>query len=226
MESKHASTSQIETAYERLRSALVTGQVGPGSKLKINNLALELDVSPGAVRESLARLSVEGLVKAEPQRGFWATPMSMAELQDITRVRIEIETLCLRRSIELGDVQWESGVVGAYHALQRAPVDPKQRHAAPTRPWATAHEQFHNALVAACDSPWLLKLRELVFLQSERYRLASIGFIPQDRPLEDEHKNLFDAVLARDGREACALIDRHFSETAEQLRKQGRELLT
>ncbi|ROR20227.1 GntR family transcriptional regulator [Comamonas sp. BIGb0124] len=216
---KIAPISLTESAYDQLRNLLVTGQARPGEKLKINGLALDLGVSPGAVREALARLGAEGLVTAEPQRGFRVATMSAAELRDITRVRIEIEVLCLRRSMALGDIEWESRVVGAFHALMRAPVDPAQRHAAPTRPWATAHAHFHRVLISACDSPWLLKLREQIYVQGERYRLASIGFIPKERSLENEHQVLLDAVLSKDMDRASAILERHFGDTADELLK-------
>lgn len=223
---KPQSSSLIEVAYEHLRNELVAGRLKPGEKLKISSLAEAQSISVGAVREALARLSAEGLVTSEPQRGFTAASMSIAELQDITQVRIEIEARCLRRSMQAGDVEWESRVVGAYHVLMRAPVDHLQGHALPTPPWATAHANFHDALVSACDSPWLLRLREQIYVQSERYRLAAIRLIPPERSLENEHQVLLDAVLARRIEEAVGLMGPHFGETAAALLKQWGSVAT
>ena len=51
------------------------------------------------VREALSRLWAEGLVVAEPQRGFHVSPVSLEHLTDLTLTRMEIEGLCLSRSI-------------------------------------------------------------------------------------------------------------------------------
>ena len=213
MNSRTPSSSLVESAYENLRSEVVSGRLKPGQKLKINVLAQAWEVSSGAIREALARLSSDGLVTSEPQRGFTVADMSIGELQDITQVRVEIESLCLRRAIAAGDIEWESRVVGAYHALMRAPVDEARRHAQPTRPWATAHAHFHTVLLSACDSPWLMRLREQLYIQSERYRMLAITGIPRERSLEDEHARLLDAVLKRDADQAVAIMNDHLNAT-------------
>src|SRR5438132_9546483 len=90
-----------QAAYEGLRADLLACRIPPGSRLKIQELCTRLSVSLGAIREALSRLTSEGLVVAEPQRGFRAAPISAEDLSDLTRTRIKIESLCLRRAIEL-----------------------------------------------------------------------------------------------------------------------------
>lgn len=78
---------------------MLDGAHAPGSKLPIDQVAERFGVSLGAVREALSRLTSDRLVIAEPQRGFSVAPVSAADLIDLTTVRIDIETRCLRRSI-------------------------------------------------------------------------------------------------------------------------------
>lgn len=208
----------IETVYQQLRVRLVTGQLRPGLRLKISQIADELQVSTGVVREALTRLSGESLVTATPQRGFSVAAMSAAELLDITRVRIEIEGLCIRRSLILGDIEWESAVVGAYHRLMHTPARDGHRFALPSAPWYSAHNHFHDSIVAACDSPWLLKLREQLYVQGERYRLIAASMIHHDeRDLDHEHQQLLAAVTARDADLTVSLIGTHFFSTAQNM---------
>jgi len=94
----------------------------PGSKLKIQDLCGAPSRSAWAPwREALSRLTSEGLVISEPQRGFRAAPISVADLKDLTMVRIEVESLCLKRAIAVGTVDWESRLVAAFHRLSRTP---------------------------------------------------------------------------------------------------------
>ncbi|MNH27238.1 HTH-type transcriptional repressor CsiR [compost metagenome] len=150
--------------------------------------------------------------------------MSAAELQDITRVRIEIEALCISRSLELGDIEWEAAVVGAYHRLQHTPDGVDQASSLPVQTWTNAHTHFHDCIVAACDSPWLLKLRDQLHVQSERYRLIAASMIRHDeRSLAMEHQAILEAVTARDATRTIALIREHFSDTAQGLLERGSE---
>ena len=71
------------------------------------------------------------------------------------------------------------------------------------------------ALVAACDSPWLLRLRDMLYAQSERYRSLSVPLARAPRDVNGEHKALMDAVLARDATRAHALIEAHLRATMD-----------
>lgn len=205
--------SLTQAAYERLRADLLACRLAPGEKLRIADLCERLSVSLGAVREALSRLTAEGLVVAEPQRGFRAAPISSAELRDLTAVRVEIEGMCLRRSIASGDLAWEERLVAAHHRMarlpERDPADPQRAH----EPWAEAHAAFHRALVAGGDSPWLLRLRELLYAQTERYRRLSLPLSRAPRDLLREHRDIMEAALAHESDRACALLATHLETT-------------
>jgi len=83
--------------------------------------------------------------------------------------------------------------------------------------YASAHATLHAALVSACDSPWLLRLRDLLYAQSERYRYLAVPLAPEDRNVVEEHTDLANAVLARDHGRALELLGDHLSRTASAL---------
>jgi len=214
---RDATPNRTQTAYETLRADLLACRIAPGSRLKMQELCVRLSVSLGAIREALSRLTSEGLVMAEPQRGFRAAPISLADLRDLTMVRIEVESLCLRRAIEVGTVEWEASLVAAFHLLSRTP---ERAVADPMRSddtWATAHAAFHAALVEGGDSPWLLRLHGQLYAQSERYRRLSIPLGNGDRDVGLEHQAILDAVLKRDVENAVELFTRHLNATTEIL---------
>lgn len=210
--------SLTENAYTVLRADILACRLVPGARLKIAELCERLDVSLGAVREALSRLSAEGLVEAEAQKGFRVAPVSAADLDDLTQTRTEIETSCLRRAIAHGGVEWETRIVGAMHRLSRTPERVAGDERRVSDAWAAAHSDFHFALVAACDSTWLLRLERLLSTQAERYRRLSVPIAPRARDLDAEHRALMDAVLARKADLACALLSEHFAATAAIVR--------
>ncbi|MGE4238976.1 GntR family transcriptional regulator [Ramlibacter sp.] len=217
-------SSLTHAAYEQLRDDVLSGAVRPGQKLKIHELIERLGANQGAVREALSRLASEGLVVSEPQKGFRACPISAAELKDLTRVRIEIESLCLRRAIELGDLRWESELLAAWHELSRTPEkafadETQPASARMTESWSSVHSRFHAALIASCDSPWLLRLRAQLFAQAERYRRLSVPLQQSRRDTNEEHLRMMEAVIARDAQKACDMLAAHFNRTSEILLK-------
>lgn len=209
--------SLTQLVYERLRADILACRLAPGTKLKINDLCAQLPASLGAVREALSRLTSEGLVIAEPQRGFGVAPISQAELEDLTQVRSEIEGLCLRRAALAGDIAWESHLVAAFHQLSRLPERDPDDPARQSDAWCEAHGAFHAALVAACDSPWLLRLRAILYAQSERYRRLSVLLSQSPRNLVREHREIMEAMLERDGERAAALMVAHLQATTRIL---------
>ena len=72
---------------------------------------MTMQFSLGAVREALSRLTAEGLVDAEPRKGFRVAPVTETELRDITMVRTKIEIACLESAIRNGNLQWESNIM-------------------------------------------------------------------------------------------------------------------
>jgi DNA-binding GntR family transcriptional regulator len=209
--------SLTEAVYERVRADILACRLRPAQKLKVSELSGRMDVSLGAVREALSRLSAEGLVVAEAQRGFQVAPVSEADLVDLTNVRIEIEGLALRQSIVHGDLDWESRVVAAYHRLTKTPLRQPGDDARLNDAWTPAHATFHAALVSACPSPRLLQLRTMLYEQAERYRQFSLPVASDERDVEGEHRRLMEAAIARDDQAAVELLAGHLNETTRIL---------
>ena len=213
--------SLTQAAYERLRADILAGRLAPGAKLRINELCAQLSVSLGAVREALSRLTSEGLVVAEPQRGFTVAPISPAELEDLTEVRTEIEGLCLRRAAAVGDLAWETRLVAAFHRLSRPPERDRDDPVCQSDAWCEAHAAYHTALVSACDSPWLLRLRDILYAQSERYRRLSVPLARAPRDLVREHREIMEAMLDRAADRAVAGMVSHLRATTTILMTSG-----
>ncbi len=209
--------SLTQRAYDRLRDDLLTCRLAPGERINIKEVAEQSGFSLGAVREALSRLTSEGFVTTDDMRGFRATPISIADLMDLMAVRADIEGQCLRRSIANGGLEWESVVVSALHRLTGTPMYAPGTDRRLNDAYAVAHATFHEALVAACDSPWLHRLRTWLYAQSERYRYLTVPLARVERDVSREHADLADAVLARDADRACDMVQAHLSTTAQVL---------
>jgi DNA-binding GntR family transcriptional regulator len=211
------SGSLTAEAYSRIRAEILACRLLPGQKLIIADLCQQQGFSLGAVREALARLTSEGLVEAEPRKGFRVTPITEAELHDITTVRGTVECLCLENAIGHGDVKWETTIVATLFELSRTNLQDPDDPGRVSEAWADVHRRFHEALVAACDSPWLLRLREILYVQSERYRRVSVPLQRAGRDVHAEHTAIANMAVARDASGACAALRDHLQKTTRIL---------
>ncbi|WP_416957776.1 GntR family transcriptional regulator [Nocardioides sp. T5] len=210
------SATLAESAYLRLRSELLRGDLAPGSKLRINDIAGRYAVSPSVVREVLARLAEQGLILAMPQRGFAVMELSIADLEDLTRARKLIEMMALRESIADGDLSWESSVLAAHHRLNRTTMTTSEGHVSDE--WADAHAEFHHVLLSGGRSSRLTNI-------ADNLRDCSSLYIHWSRELADdtgrdvaaEHREIADLTLARDADAAADALGRHIERTTQAL---------
>jgi DNA-binding GntR family transcriptional regulator len=116
--------TRTERVYEVIRGELLNGGLHPGQKLKMVELTDRFGVSQSVVRESLTRLTEQGLLIASPQRGFRVRDLSIEDIAELTETRIQVESVALRLAVERGDLQWETGILAAHHRLTRCGTAP------------------------------------------------------------------------------------------------------
>jgi GntR family carbon starvation induced transcriptional regulator len=196
-----------------LRKDIVSCELAPGQRLKFEELRARYDAGIGSLREALMQLEADGLVVAESNRGFCVAPVTVADLQDITELRVDIEKKALAQSMRLGNDAWEAEIVAALHMLAKLEPDVANTRSHNRELWEERHRRFHDALAAACPSPWLLRFREVLFVQSQRYRALSM--LQSQKPGRvDDHRALMEVVLARDIPRATAAMEDHIRRTA------------
>lgn len=215
-------STQASSVYDRLQTDILTGKLKPGQKLRLKDLIEEYDTGNSPLREALNRLSANGMVVREENRGFRVPPASVDELMELTRTRCWLEEIALRESMANGDSDWEERIVLAFHWLARA-----ARSAAPsdktTSPeWEEHHREFHLALISACDSSILINFCAELHLRSFRYRNLAEVVEYRDRHELEEHEELQQAVLNRDADKAVDLLKKHYTVTSEILVESGR----
>jgi len=211
----------FEAAYRQLRRDIIDGRYEPGQKLRVEHLKVRYRVSGGTLREALALLVSDSLVVSQGQRGFSVTPMSLADLEDLTRTRVLLECASLRESMLQGTDAWEAAVVSAFHRLSRAEERLPGDTARDFDEWEARNREYHDALVSACASPWLRRLRALLYHQTERYRRLSVVKGPPRKSVHHEHRAIFEAVMARDVERAATALESHIHRALVVIRTSG-----
>lgn len=209
------SPSLTQRTYDGLRADVLAGRFAPGQRLRPSELAAAHGVSLNVVREALNRLAGERIVRASPQQGFAVVATSSADLADLTEVRGLVETAALRRSIEQGDLGWESELVAAHHRLANTPMTTPGDDEVLSDEWARAHSAFHAATMSGCGSPRLIEMAADLGECAALYRHWSHRYDGGRRDVAGEHRAIFEAAVARDADLACRRHLDHIQRTAD-----------
>lgn len=198
-----------EKAYEALHAAIITGVLRPGTRLPIEELAEQLEMSPMPIREAVRRLDAAGLVDNVPHRGARVTKLSVTDLTEVYEVRLALEPLAIRRTA--------ARFTEARAAHARACLDELESMSAETsEATSEAHARFHFAFYDAAESAWLLRLIRPPWQVSERYALEW----PQVRRLAArarEHREILAACEAHDPERAAQALHDHLTTTANSV---------
>ncbi|MBP3044447.1 GntR family transcriptional regulator [Arthrobacter jiangjiafuii] len=203
--------------HEQLRAEILGNVFAPGSPLRLAVLSKRYGTSMSVIREALVRLTEQHLVVLLPNQGFRVTEISREDLIDVTELRIMLEGLALRRSIENGDMDWEARVVSSHHVLERAELH-REGEPGTTAEWSAAHAAFHDALGTASGSQRLIGMVRGLRDSSELYRqLSGVGVAEAKRDVPAEHRELMELACDRRADEAVAALGRHLQCTTDLL---------
>ncbi|KBZ61009.1 GntR family transcriptional regulator [Mycobacterium marseillense] len=210
------SQTRTDEVYSRLRSEILAGRLAPGARLPFADLSQRYDTSTGVLREVLPRLVEQGLVVSKPQIGFRVVSVSPEDLRHLTEVRVLIESLALRQSVEQGDLAWESDILAAHHRMRGLPM--MRSELAVNEAWQEAHAIFHSTLLQACPNARLTKIADMLRDSAEVYRCWSAPYgRERDRDVAGEHQRILDAALRGDTDEATTALTEHIQLTTEIL---------
>ena len=210
-------------AFHKIRGDIISGTLSPGMKLQSEKLKDQYNIGSSPLREALTQLTANGLVTAEGQKGFRVVDVSLRELSDITKLRIQLEVRGFLDSIARGDVEWEIDISGNYrrliHAIEGLPTGEEGS----TETWEAVHRRFHLSLIQGCGSPWLISFCHRLYEHFERYRRVFVEYTQISPEILAEHEALLDAALNRDAERAEKLLRDHIEFAARLTERDARK---
>ena len=191
-------------AQQELERRIISGEIAAGTKLNEVEVAAELGVSRGPVREAFSALSQAGLVRVEKNRGVFVRQVSLEEANEFYEVRAALEGLIGKlaaRRISIDEIDQLRSVVRRMHQTQ------KGRRA---DEYFVLNVEFHDVLARAARNNALLAHYRGVVNQLDLYRRATITRGVENIPLStQEHEAIVEAVASRDEQRAEALLTEH-----------------
>lgn len=205
------SRRSVELVHERVRAAILFGEIAPGGALSQVRLAEQLGVSRIPLREALRLLEREGLVEAEVNHRVRVATLSVSDLEQLYAMRMQLEALGTRLTVpRLGreDLARLGEILASMDEFARAED---------YEGWEVPHRAFHAALVAHAGSRLGSTISEL-YDHAERYRRAFMLETSRawDKSMK-EHRDIFEVCKEGDAAAAAERLARHYSVTALSL---------
>lgn len=201
---------------DKLRSAIIESKLVPGERLSAEEIAVRFAVSPTPVREAFARLAGEGFVVALPQRGVRVSEISAADVRDLYEIRLLLEPVAIRRSVERSTQQWVDTVEKSFADMMKAgSADLGALSPAKYAVHEELHVAFHRVTMIQCDSVWLRRFTDTMLDNSRRIRQLSLSKRTDFDSIASEHRAIADACVAGDGDLAAEHHTHHLRRTID-----------
>lgn len=199
-----------DDVYASVQALIMDHAVAPGARINIDALARQLQVSPTPVREALARLEADGLVRKRPLAGYTAAPLlTRAEFEELVEMRLILEPAAARRAA--------AGAVDAVRLRAEADLPdpaPSTNGYAGIAAFTAQDARFHHLLAELAGNRMLheavVRLRSHLHLFRLHFPPAHYGISAQ------EHHRVVDAIAARDPDGAAAAMRHHITAARER----------
>ena len=196
-----------DLAVERIRAAIVDGELGLGAQVSEAQLAQQLGVSKTPVREALLRLKGEGLVEIHPQRGSFVFRLEPDQVAHLCRYRAMVETEALREAMDTdrrGLLKQMKRCVSVMEVAEKA---------GDLKTLARIDMDFHGQFLAFCPNTYLKSGYDVI-----RSQLTALRHRSPIAKMVESHVVLVEAVATGDAEAACALLVEHVLENEPRYR--------
>lgn len=195
----------------KLRTAIGLGHIPPGSQLGEAELAKELGVSRGPLREAMQRLTQEGLLISIRNRGLFVITMTDEEVRDMYVARTAVERAASELILQKGSKGVAAQLIPIVKAMQRA-ADKGDLDA-----MSEADMEYHATLVAAADSTRLTRMHNTLLTETRMCLTALEKKYPDPHARVAEHQAIAEALGDGDQERVGKLLISHMEDALERL---------
>lgn len=200
-------------AVEALRRALVAGDLGPGDKIRQEEIADSLGVSLAPVREALATLEREGQVTYLPRRGYFVAELDLDDLREIYELRAVLED----RAARLALPHLDGDALGRIELAAQECVE--AAGSGDVAAELDANRRFHFAILGSPGQQHTLRLIGLLWDSTETYRALFYNSPEARQDSLDAHERILAALVAGDVERLLAELDAHRTSALDALKR-------
>jgi GntR family transcriptional regulator, rspAB operon transcriptional repressor len=186
-----------QSAYERLRNMILTGELPPESAITENSIVDRLAIGKTPVREAMRRLVLEGLLDVTPRLGYTVTAITAEDVDELFQLRVIMEVAAARLAIDHID----DAALNRLSELSSIGYDPGNHDSMVT--YVAINAEFHDIIARASQNRRLAELISRMMQESRRFIQVAILNEEHGRRVTEQHVAIVEALRARD-RDAVA----------------------
>lgn len=206
--------STVDLIAERIREAILDGTLPPGAPLGEAEMAHQLGVSRGPLREGMQRLVQEGLLTTVRRRGLGVVTMSVDDVADVYMARAAVERAACRQLLR-ADQRHIKQTVKLLSAELRRMSRATAKGAA--RQLGDSDLAFHRTMVDAAGSRRLSRSLRTLLVETRLCTFSIHDSLEVRADLADKHELLVSALADRDEPRLSALLEAHMADAVEWL---------
>ena len=185
-----ASGSLADLAYRELKARVIRCELAPGRLVTEASVVRQVGIGKTPVREALARLGQDGLVRAIPRQGYEITPITLGDVQELFGLRLVVEPA----AVELAAGQVHAATLRRLDELCQAAYRPGDHES--ITDFLRINHEFHSTIAHASGNRRLATVVVRVLDESERLFHLSMMLLDRGAEMVHEHRELVDALVA------------------------------
>jgi DNA-binding GntR family transcriptional regulator len=201
-----------EEVAARLRDMIVEGELEPGARVPERELCLRFGISRTPLREALKILASESLIDLQHHRGAVVSSLTAAALDDLFQVMGALEALAGRAACERAS----DAAIGEIRALHERMLGHYAR--GELSDYFRLNQRIHEGIVAAAGNPVLSQLYRGLSVRIRRARYMANLSKPRWDQAVAEHRQILEALTARDGARLGRLLEEHLRHKLDVLK--------
>lgn len=198
-----------ENAYGAILAAILDGRISPGTSLREEKLAAELNVSRTPIREALRKLAGEGFIVYEPHRGARVLQPTAELAREVFQIREGLEAIAAHEAATRLTSESLAELRAHFNALR-----PRVK----AGDLSDVGDGIHDAIFAACGNSRLIELMDVLRGQIRWLQTAAVAIPSRPARAFREHLRILAALEKRDPAAAEAAIRAHIRGTLADLR--------
>ncbi len=206
-----------ESVQQRLRYAIITGELPPDHRLNEVELSGYLGVSRPPLREAFRKLENENLIISIPRKGSFVSTMSIEDCKQIYRTRTMLECTAMDIIDELGD----SNLMPLKEILsdEMSFDNPKNTSKPDLFSYFEVMSKFHNQIVEMCRNNWIIHCHRQIRPSLARYQVMYLSISGTGRSSKIEHQKIYDLLNQKKYQKAKEQISKHIYQSLDVIIK-------
>lgn len=206
-----------ESVQQRLRHAIITGELPPNHRLNEVELSEYLGVSRPPLREAFRKLENENLIISIPRKGSFVSTMSIEDCKQIYRTRTMLECTAVDIIDELGDPNLMP--LKEILSEEMSFHYPKNTSKSDLFSYFKVMSKFHNQIVEMCRNNWIIHYHCQIRSALARYQVMYLKISGTGRSSKIAHQKIYDLLKQKKYQEAKEQINKHIYKTLNIITK-------